>query len=66
MTDRTAAEIGPELNDIERSWRDINRHFVAHRTFTEADHLDRAIHQGIADMNQERQAQVCTNLRIAA
>jgi len=54
------------LNDIERSWRDINRHFVAHRTFTEADHLDRAIHQGIADMNQERQAQVCTNLRIAA
>jgi transposase len=23
----------PELNDIERSWRDLKRHFLAHRTF---------------------------------
>ncbi len=56
----------PELNDIERSWRDLKGNFLAHQVFVDADHLDRAIHQGIADMNQERQPQLCTNLRIAA
>ena len=56
----------PELNDIERSWRDLKAHFLAHQTFTDVDHLDRAIHQGIADMNHERQSPLCTNLRIAA
>jgi len=56
----------PELNDIERSWRDLKGNFLAHQTFADADHLDRAIHKGIADMNQERQSRLCTNLRIAA
>jgi len=56
----------PELNDIERSWRDLKGNFLAHQTFADADHLDRAIHQGIADMNHERQSPLCTNLRIAA
>jgi transposase len=56
----------PELNDIERSWRDLKRHFLAHQTFFDPDHLDRAIHKAIADMNLERQTRVCTNLRIAA
>jgi transposase len=56
----------PELNDIERSWRDLKGHFLAHQTFANADHLDRAIHKGIADMNEERQSLLCTNPRIAA
>jgi transposase len=56
----------PELNDIERSWGDLKSHFLANQTFTDLDHLDRAIHQGIADMNHERQSHLCTNLRIAA
>jgi transposase len=56
----------PELNDIERSWRDLKRHFLAHQTFSDPDHLDRAIHEAIADMNRERQTQVCTNLRNVA
>jgi len=56
----------PELNDIERSWRDLKRHFLAHQTFTDIDHLDRTIHQAITDMNRERQSPLCTNLRIAA
>jgi transposase len=56
----------PELNDIERSWRDLKRHFLAHQTFSDPDHLDRALHRAIADMNRERQTRVCTNLRIAA
>ena len=34
----------PELNDIERSWRDLKRHYLAHRTFRDADDLDTAIH----------------------
>jgi hypothetical protein len=56
----------PELNDIERSWRDLKRHFLAHQTFADIDHLDRAIHKAIPDMNHERQSRLCTNLRIAA
>ena len=56
----------PELNDIERSWRDLKGHFLAHQTFADIDDLDRAIHKGIADMNHERQSPLCTNLRIAA
>ena len=34
----------PELNDIERSWRDLKRHYLAHRTFRDAVQLDLAIH----------------------
>src|ERR1700761_1842379 len=56
----------PELNDIERSWRDLKGHFLAHQTFSDLDHLDRAIHKAIVDMNRERQTRVCTNLRSAA
>ena len=56
----------PELNDIERAWRDLKRHFLAHQTFTDTDHLDRAIHIAVNDMNVERQPLPCTNLRIAA
>jgi hypothetical protein len=56
----------PELNDIERSWRDLKAHFLAHQTFTDIDDLDRAIHKAITDMNHERQSPLCTNLRIAA
>jgi len=52
--------------DTERSWRDLKRHFLAHQTFPDTDDLDRAIHKGIADINQERQSRRCTNLRIAA
>ena len=42
----------PELNDIERSWRDLKRHHLANRTFRDADRLDRAIHDSIAAMNR--------------
>ncbi len=34
----------PELNDIERSWRDLKRHHLAHHTFKETDDLNSAIH----------------------
>jgi hypothetical protein len=40
-----AAEIRSELNDIEPTWRDLKRHYLAHQTFTGPDDLDRAIHE---------------------
>ena len=49
----------PELNDIERSWRDLKRHYLAHRTFRDADQLDYAIHQAVDALNHERRAEVC-------
>jgi transposase len=57
----------PELNDIELAWRDLKRHHLAHRTFTDAQQLEAAIHQSVIDMNRERmKALSCDNLRIAA
>ena len=44
----------PELNAIEGTWRDLKRHHLAHRTFRDADELDRAVHQAVADLNRER------------
>ena len=56
----------PELNDIERSWRDLKRHFLAHQTFQSVEHLDTALHNAILKLNQERQTQMCHDQRIAA
>jgi transposase len=56
----------PELNAIEHRWRDLKRHFLAHRTFASADQLDTAIHQAVHDLNRERRAQTCSVLAKAA
>jgi len=56
----------PELNDIERSWRDLKRHFLAHKTFQSVEHLKLAIHNAVLKLNQERQTQMCHDQRIAA
>lgn len=45
----------PELNAIERCWRDLKRHHLANRTFADTEDLDRAIHRAVARLNQERQ-----------
>jgi transposase len=55
----------PELNDIERVWRDLKRHHLAHRTFADADQLERDIQSTIGERNCER-AHLCDNPRIAA
>jgi transposase len=44
----------PELNDIEHRWRDLKQNHLANRTFTDADDLDRTIHQAVHDLNRER------------
>jgi len=56
----------PELNDVERSWRDLKRHHLANRTFHSLDDLDAQIHHAVRDMNRERAKPLCHNLRIAA
>ena len=66
MAERRIAEYAPELNDIEHVWRDLKRHFLAHQTFRDLDHLDRAIHAAVDDLNKQRQSKTCANLRIAA
>jgi transposase len=55
----------PELNPIEPVWRDLKRHHLAHRTFLDADHLERAIHEAVEERNRGR-AHPCDNLRTAA
>ena len=56
----------PELNDIERSWRDLKRHYLAHQTFRDADALDAAIHQAVQALNHERQTPTCASIARAA
>lgn len=57
----------PELNDIERAWRDLKRHHLAHRTFAHADHLEDTIHRSVTAMNRERARPLsCDSLRMAA
>ncbi len=57
----------PELNEIERAWRDLKRHYLAHRTFADANDLQATIHHAVITMNRERtQTQSCDSLRSAA
>jgi len=56
----------PELNDIERSWRDLKRHFLAHQTFRSVEELDAAVTRAVDRLNQERTRHLCHNQRIAA
>jgi transposase len=47
----------PELNDIERCWRDLKQHYLANRTVADLDALERAIYNAVAHLNHERQPQ---------
>ena len=48
-------EYAPELNDIERCWRDLKQHYLANRTVADLDALEHAIHNAVARLNHERQ-----------
>ena len=57
----------PELNDIERSWRDLKRYHLAHRTFKDASDLDTGIRDAVKRLNTERQMpHPCDKLNKAA
>jgi transposase len=56
----------PELNPIERVWRDLKRHHLAHKTFTGREDLANAIHEAVTTLNTERNRHSLTNLCRAA
>lgn len=56
----------PELNDIEVVWHDLKAFNLAHKTFTDADSLDAAIHTAVADLNAERNRDLLDEKRISA
>jgi transposase len=56
----------PELNDIERCWRDLKRHYLAHQTFRDADELAATVHDAVAALNRERRAATCAFMSRAA
>jgi transposase len=45
----------PELNDIERCWRDLKQYQLANRAFADPDALARAIPDAVARLNHKRQ-----------
>jgi hypothetical protein len=54
-------------NAVERSWRDLNRHHLAHHTFQDATRLTCAIHAVVKQLNEERQTpHPCGKLNEAA
>jgi transposase len=56
----------PELNDIEPVWRDLKAHHLAHKTFTDGDDLDQAIHAAVTSLNAERNIDPLVKQRISA
>src|SRR4051794_8898181 len=44
----------PELNDIERCWRDLKQHYLANHTFTDPEALGRVIHSVVDRLNHKR------------
>ena len=57
----------PELNDIERSWRNLKRYHLAHHTFKDAAHLTCAIHAAVKQLKTECQTpHPCDKLNKAA
>ncbi len=59
------SKYAPELNDIEVVWHDLKAHNLAHYTFTDAADLDRAIHQAVQALNNERSRNPLVNSRIS-
>ena len=53
-----------ELNDIERDWRHLKRHYLANQSFRDVDDLDRRIHAAIAAVNKSRARDLCALLPI--
>jgi transposase len=56
----------PELNDIEVVLHDLKAFNLAHKTFTDVDTLDAAIHGAVADLNAERNPDLLGKQRISA
>lgn len=66
LTPEWLAKYATELNDIERSWKHLKSQRLAHKTFTNANHLDTTIKEEIIAMNATRKPHPLANLRISA
>lgn len=44
----------PELNDIERDWRHLKRHYLANQVVNGVTDLDQRIHAGVQAINEQR------------
>lgn len=66
LTPEWLAKYAPELNDIERDWKTIKAHHLAHQTFENRDGLQATIETEIQAINSGRKTQPLANQRISA
>ena len=60
------AKYAPELNDIERDWKTLKAHHLAHKTFSNRDDLKIAIDADIEAINSTGRSYPLANQRISA
>jgi transposase len=66
LTPEWLAKYAPELNDIEREWKTLKAHHLAHKTFENRDSLKATIDADIQAINSSRKAHPLANHRISA
>jgi len=66
LTPEWLPKYAPELNAIERDWKTLKTHHLAHKTFPDLDALNGEIETAVQDMNSKRKTQALVNLRISA
>jgi len=66
LTVEWLAKYAPELNDIERCWRDLKQNHLANCTFSDPEALDRYIHDAVGNLNRERKPDTSAPLIKAA
>ena len=66
LTPEWMAKYAPELNDIEREWKTLKAHHLAHKTFKDRDDLKNTIDTHIQAINSARKSQPLAGQRISA
>lgn len=56
----------PELNDIERDWRHLKRHFLANQVFRDVNDLDRRVHSAVDQISRSRTSRLLAKSKRAA
>jgi transposase len=56
----------PELNDIERDWRHLKRHYLANHVWHDVHDLEKHIHSAIADISRSRTSRALADSKRAA
>jgi transposase len=66
LTPEWMAKYAPELSDIEREWKTLKAHHLAHKTFNNRDDLKITIDANIHAINATRKSQPLAGQRISA